>query len=254
MSDVPEVPPERRMLGPAGATARRLAPNRIRFEVAELTGFPSGFQVLVFVDDVEVTALGAGLGMDPNDVFVPRNRLVATEEPRQVPIARCTCGVYGCGMTDVVIVRDGDLVHWEWLEEKPMERGVTFPAADYDAEVARLGADFGWETPERTAGRLVLHDLDGGRERLRGYGLEPSWAASDHRDPGVFLVAFRIADDYQVFVRVPWRDSTPRELAAVVSRTLAQKPSRWPATWHAIRREVAGPPPIAGRGWRPERW
>ena len=47
------------------------------------------------------------MGMDPYDVFVPDNRLVATTESRRVPIARCTCGEYGCGATDVSIVRDG---------------------------------------------------------------------------------------------------------------------------------------------------
>lgn len=82
----------------------------------------------MFVDDVEVTALGAGLGMDPFDLFVPRNRLIAADEPRRVPIARCTCGDYGCGATDVVIARDGDRVHWEWHEQKPVEQGVTFAA------------------------------------------------------------------------------------------------------------------------------
>ncbi|TDD65621.1 hypothetical protein E1262_24630 [Jiangella aurantiaca] len=245
MSDQPELP--------SSGGARAPEPNRVRFEVAALTtDHPRGFQVLVFVDDVEITALGAGLGMDPYDLLVPRNRLVATGEPRRVPIARCTCGVYGCGETDVLIVRDGDRVRWEWLKQKPMEHGVTFPADDYDAEVERLGNDVGWETPERTAGRLVLRDLDGDLDRLRSLGMEPQWAADDH--PRWFRVAFRIAEDYQVFVRFPWKDRTPQQLAAVVSRTLARKPQRWPATWHAIRPELTGPPSVAGRRWRPERW
>jgi hypothetical protein len=32
---------------------------------------PGGFQVLVYVNDVKMTASGAGLGMDPYDVLVP---------------------------------------------------------------------------------------------------------------------------------------------------------------------------------------
>lgn len=242
------------MIGPAGGTSRHTAPNRLRFEVAPVPEPIGGFQVLVFVDDVEVTALGAGLGMDPYDVFVPNNRLVATAEPRRVPIARCTCGTYGCGVTDVVIVRDGDLVRWDWLEEKPLAAGVTFPASDYDAEAERLGADVGWETPERAAGRLVLSDLDHDLDRLRSYGLEPMWAANDHRDPTAFRVSLRIGEDYQVFVGFPWADRTPRELAAAVANTLGQHPRRWPATWQAIRREITGPPSVAEGRWPRERW
>ncbi|WP_156758575.1 hypothetical protein [Actinokineospora pegani] len=66
--------------------------------------------VRVFVDEVERTERGAGMGMDPYDVFVPVNRLVAAAEPRTVPIARCSCGSYGCGRTDVTITRVG----WRW--------------------------------------------------------------------------------------------------------------------------------------------
>jgi hypothetical protein len=100
-----------------------------------------GFQVEVFVNGTEMTSAGAGLGMDPYDVLVPTNRLVATAQPRTVPIARCACGVYGCGSTDVTIVRDDDRVHWDWSIEVPMHRGVTFAADAYDAEVARMAAD-----------------------------------------------------------------------------------------------------------------
>jgi hypothetical protein len=63
-----------------------------------------GFQVQVFVNGAEMTSAWAGLGMDPYDLLVPSNRLVATVEPRTAGIARCSCGVYGCGSTDVTIV------------------------------------------------------------------------------------------------------------------------------------------------------
>jgi hypothetical protein len=78
------------------------------------------FEVQVFVDDVEMTSRGAGLGMSPFSLLVPENRLVATTEPRVVPIARCTCGVYGCGVSDVRIQRDEPLlaipdgIGWAW--------------------------------------------------------------------------------------------------------------------------------------------
>ena len=46
------------------------------------------FQVLVYLNDVEMTSAGAGLGMDPYHVIIPTNRLVASCEPRTTPIAR----------------------------------------------------------------------------------------------------------------------------------------------------------------------
>jgi hypothetical protein len=70
--------------------------------------------VRVLINDVERTSAGAGFGIDPYEVLVPTNRLVATTQPRTVPIARCgACGVSDCVGTDVTIVRDDDLVHWD---------------------------------------------------------------------------------------------------------------------------------------------
>lgn len=206
-----------------------------------------GFQVLVYVNDVEMTAAGAGLGMDPYDILVPTNRLIAASEPRTVPIARCGCGVYGCGSTDVTITRDGELVHWDWLIEVPMLRGVSFPAFRYDDAIARVAADHLWETPERTAGRYVLTDVD--RDRLRTFGLSPSWVANDHRDPELFRVALQIDGDYQVFVDTPWRGLSPEKLAREVCATLTLPPHQWRAGWHAIKPTLTKPPKIAGPSW-----
>ncbi len=209
-----------------------------------------GFQVEVYVNEVEMTSAGAGLGMDPYDLLVPTNRLVAGPEPRTVPIARCNCGVYGCGATTVTISRDGEVVHWDWSVEVPMDRGVSFPADQYDAEVARVAADHSWETPERTAGRLVLTDVD--RERLLGSGLRPGWVGNDVRDNEQFRISLDLGDDYQVFVNTPWRGRSPAELARAVCATLARPPQQWRATWHPVRRGVSRPPDIAGPSWERE--
>lgn len=53
------------------------------------------FALEVYVNDVEMTEAGAGLGMDPHDLLLPTNQLIAVPEPRTVPIARCECGTYG---------------------------------------------------------------------------------------------------------------------------------------------------------------
>jgi hypothetical protein len=166
---------------PGGGVTRRPAADSLRLEVTPASGdADGGFQVQVYVNGVEMTSAGAGLGMDPYDILVPTNRLVAASQPHTAPVARCECGEYGCGSTDVTITRDGDRAHRDWSIEAPMSRGASFTAADYDVEVERVAADHSWETPERTAGRLVLTNMD--RERLFTYGLSPSWVANNHRD------------------------------------------------------------------------
>ncbi|WP_245870806.1 hypothetical protein [Asanoa hainanensis] len=238
---------------PAAAATRRPGVDSLRLDVTPVPDDAGGgFQVEVYVNGTEMTAAAAGLGMEPYDVLVPINRLVAASQPRTVPIARCGCGVYGCGSTDVTITRDGDLVHWDWSIEVPMNRGVSFAAAGYDAEVARVAADYSWETAERTAGRRVMTDMD--RERLLTYGLRPSWVANDYRDHQLFRVALQIEGDYQVFVDTPWRGRGPEELARSVCATLALPPSQWRATWHAIKPTLTEPPEIAGPSWRPARF
>jgi hypothetical protein len=126
--------------------------------------------------------------------------------------------------------------------------------ADYDREIARVASDHSWETPARTAGRLILTEID--RKHLLNYGLAPYWVSHDgYRNPELFRVALQIDNDYQVFVDTPWLGRSPEQLAAAVCATLAQPPERWTATWHAIepsRRTT--PPAIAGSRWLPEQF
>jgi hypothetical protein len=233
----------------AGGLVPRPTANVLRLAVTSAqTEAGGGFQVQVYVNDAEMTSAGAGLGMDPYDLLVPTNRLAATAQPCTVPIARCACGVYGCGSTDITIVRDDDRVHWDWSSEVPMHRGVTFAADAYDTEVARMAADHSWETPVRTAGRLILTGVD--RALLLSYGVRPSWVTNYHRDPELFRVALQVGHDYQVFVDTPWRGRGPDELAGEVCDTLAGPPREWRASWHAIKPTLTGPPKIAGRSWR----
>ncbi|RMI33576.1 hypothetical protein [Nocardia stercoris] len=205
------------------------------------------FMVRVYVNEVEMTARGAGAGMDPYDLLVPTNRLIAGQQPHTVPIARCSCGEYGCGATDVTITRDGDVVRWQWsLREAPMDRAAVFVAEDYDREVVRMAADYSWETPGRTAGRLVLTGVD--RAHLRAYGLTPSWV-SDRRS--VFEICLGIGEDYQVFVDIAPCDRSPEEIARAACEILARPPHQWQASWHARRGgPLAEPPAIAGSQWQ----
>lgn len=211
------------------------------------------FEVQVFVDDVEMTSLGAGLGMSPFSLLIPENRLAASAEPRVVPIARCTCGVYGCGVTDVQIQRDGGVVRWEWLHKTPVDRGTTFDAAPYDDEVARIGADRTWERPQDTAQRLILTGVD--RARLADDGLTLRFAEPAFDDPSAYRVVLQTIDNaYQVFLRFALDGRSPVEIVDEALETLRTPPATWPATFSPMTMAAQGPPDIAGRPWRRERF
>ena len=66
-----------------------------------------------------------------------------------------------------------------------------------------MASDHSWETPARTAGRLILTGIDR-PQRLLSYGLAPSWVCEEFRNPGWFRVALRKGKNYQVFVDIPW--------------------------------------------------
>ncbi|WP_183092434.1 hypothetical protein [Nocardioides stalactiti] len=243
----------------AGRTLSRAPTDTIRFDIRQADGAVGGHELLVFVNDVEMTRIGAGMGMDPFDVLIPTNRLVATTEPHQVPIARCECGEYGCGSTDVTIVREGDAVHWEWIDEAPIDHGVTFPAGQYDAEVERIEDDHSWERPEDTTARLALTQVD--TKRLAALGMSVSWIAKDHANDDMMKVALLAGDAdlrssaaaYQIFLRFPRARRSPPEVASAIVSELRQPPKKWRATWHSIKPGVSSPPSVAGRSWRHER-
>jgi hypothetical protein len=235
-----------------GGVVRRAGVDELRLAVVPVPDDAGGgFEVQVYVNGTEMTSAGAGLGMDPYDLIIGTNRLLAAPQPHSVPIARCDCGEYGCGSTDVLIVSDRDLVHWDWLKEVPMARGVSFAADRYAAEIERAGSDHSWETAERTAGRLVLTHLD--RESLLSHGLVVSWVGNFYRDPSLFRVALLLDDGYQIFVDTPWRDRSPEELADDVCARLGRGPGKWRASWQPVKLSRPGRPAIARWSWRRER-
>lgn len=254
----PGTMPRTKVIGVDGVVVTRLPHDTVRFEVRSTEPELSGHEVLVYVNDVEMTRLGAGMGMDPFDLLIPNNRLIATTTPHQVGIARCECGEYGCGSTDVVILRDEKAVHWDWELEAPIRSGVSFKADDYDAEVARLGADTSWERPEDTTARLVLTEVN--RERLARFGVRLDWVAKDHQDHDYIKAALYLGSTdwnsdepgYQVFVRTHRQGLTPEGATARLLEVLAKDPTDWPATWHATKRATTVPPSLAGRHWRQE--
>lgn len=224
--------------------------DQIRFAVEPVPeDGGSGFEVQVFVNDVEMTSAGAGLGMDPSDLLIPVNRLRPVEQRDRVAIARCDCGIYGCGSTDIRITAQDDVVHWDWLEQKPMKRRVTFDRAAYLAEVDRLESDRSWETEERVVIRLIARAARS--PSLQARGLSYGFAGNDEDDRNVFNVSFVLDNSYQVFLRYRWAKRTPKELAAKITSSFHVDPRSWDATWYPLKPAARDRvPAMAGPAWR----
>jgi hypothetical protein len=203
-------------------------------------------RVIVRIDGVDVSRADGNDGVDPWHVLAPVNRFVATDEPSSALIACCpSCGP-DCVAVEARISREDDAVRWEWGRRgtrwESRRRTTLFDADVYDAEVARLGADRGWETWERRAERLILANLalppgiEGVRVRANGADELEVWL----EEP----------DEYQIFVRAPWHRDRPDESATTVRTVLSGPPLRWPAEWHSIKGDRETAPAYAGPSWR----
>jgi hypothetical protein len=206
------------------------------------------WQVIVCIDGDDVSRADGNGGPDPWHVLVPVNCFVATDEPTTATIACCpNCGP-DCLAIEALIRREGNAVRWEWgrpgARWAAERRTTLFDAGAYDAEVARFGADFGWETAERRAGRLILAGLalppgiKGVKVQPVGIGELEVWL----EEPG----------EYQIFVRMPWDKERPDESAAVVRAVLAGPVTQWPAKWFNNHGGREDPPAYAGPSW--SRW
>ncbi|GAA1739133.1 hypothetical protein GCM10009809_38190 [Isoptericola hypogeus] len=230
-----------------GTIGPRVAVENLQLKVVHADTFDD-FEVQVFIDGVEMTSRAAGAGMGPFTLFVPENRLVATTEPHVAPIARCQCGEYGCGVTDVRIVRHDGVVHWDWLAEVPMPHGVTFDAAEYDAEISRAASDRSWERPEDFVRREIVVRSDAHALWQVGLALRSAWRERDQPDR-IRLSLDTIDRNYQVFFLLDFDERRPTSTVDEALRVLARPPAVWAAEFHAIRPDVTARPAMAGASW-----
>jgi hypothetical protein len=206
-----------------------------------------GLRVIVRIDGDDVSRADGNNGPDPWHVLVPVNRFTATGEPTTAIIACCP----GCGPECVAVKahirREGDAVRWDWVPSGASRDGkrrtTLFDAAAYDAEVARAGAEFSWETAERRAGRLILTGL------ALPPGIEGVEVRADRS--GNLEVSLEEPGEYQIFVGLPGDEERPDGSAAEVRAVLAGPAAEWPARWLSTKGGREDPPAYAGPSWQP---
>ncbi len=130
-----------------GREVGRVSTLSLKVDRVDTEWFIAEAIVTITIDGENWTARAGRSGMHPDDLFQPVNRLEAGA-PKVLPISRSNeCGLLGCGGVSIRIVRDGERVVWEWLDNGAVTHRHAFDADAYDAEVARAAADRSWAAP-----------------------------------------------------------------------------------------------------------
>jgi hypothetical protein len=184
------------------------------------------------------------MGLDPDDLLTEPCPLRADGTSRRVTIGRCSCGIVGCGSIEIDIRRDADSVIWTDIDSS---KEVHFLATQYDAEIERALQDFTWETPERTASRLIAHAVD--KAALKQNGFAFSWASGRCREGMMTASLVLTPGPYQVLVGVPWDGKDVESIVHRLKDVLSEAPESWPSVECNPQVQGLGRPPILGPGW-----
>jgi len=205
-------------------------------------------------NDHEVRLLGDGddliarfwegmIGLDPDDLLLDPCLLEPSDGIHRATIARCECGILGCDSVDVEVRSGGGKV--SWIDG---ERTLRFARDQYEAEVARARADTDWETPGRTAARLVRTTVD--LVELARHGLSFQWA-SGRAGPRGFTASLRLdPGPHQILVTLPWTAERAEDMAASMVLLLRRDPRTWECVAYLPQATNIAPPAIGGPGWR----
>jgi hypothetical protein len=157
------------------------------------------------------------IGLDPDDLLTDPSPLRAESSSRAVIIGRCSCGIVGCGSVEVEIRRDYD--HVIWKGDGLLTASLVL-ADQNDAEVERALRDHSWETPERTAARLISQAFD--RDLLARRGFVFSWASGRCRHGMMTAALVLTPGPFQVLINVPWNGDNIERIVRQLSLILGQ--------------------------------
>ena len=201
--------------------------NTIAFRV-----FPSpetnDYEVKIFIDDQDFIAKHWPdmMGMDPEDLL-SYDKLLPREEPHDATVVRCGCGVEGCGSAGVRVSAEGNRVVWDsWQGDpgNPSAPALVFDRDQYIAAVNDVIEDHSWESPVRTAARILKPLID--HDILARNRLKYQWAGQ-HREQVLTMSFEGPIGWHQILVHIPWHQQTPEEIAHEAARFLTTDPAEW---------------------------
>jgi len=181
----------------------------------------------------------ANVGLDPWDVLKDTCQLRTQSTPHEALIGLCGCGCLGCGDLEVEIRIEGDQVVWT---DTYAPKQVRFSASQYDAEIERALSDHSWETPVRTAERLIASTID--LAALDAQGFKFDWASGRCAEGMMTVCLILFPGPYQVLVKMPWSGGDIIEIVSVFRDLLRQPPNRWPTVDYYPQKRDLPPPPF----------
>jgi hypothetical protein len=207
----------------------------------------NGHEVCLLADNIDLVEFFAAgqMGLDPTELLIEPCALRADRSCHAALVARCRCGYAGCSSGEVKIQANDRRVTWAALDSA---RSIEFDSLQYSIEVERALNDCSWETPERTAARLIMQAVD--RRRLADRGFQLCWA-SGRCSEGLMTVSLLLSPGpYQVLVRLEWDGENIDAVVGQFKAILHQSPETWPSVECNPQKEGLGDPPITGPGWK----
>ena len=222
--------------------------NTIAFQVIP-SPETNDHEVKIFVDGRDYIAQHwpAMIGMDPDDVLSYRE-LSPRDEPHDATIVRCGCGIVGCGSAWVRIAAEGNRIIWDtWRGDasQPPAGTLVFDRNQYMQAVRDAVEDHSWETPDRTAARILTELVD--HRTLAANNLTYQWASGRLQEATLSISLGGPGGCHQILVHVPWGKQSPEEIATEAADLLKTDPNQWPdIVWYGEKCN----PPFTGPAWR----
>ena len=189
------------------------------------------------------------LGLDPDQMLIEPCPLRADTTSKTITLARCSCGVVGCDDRAIEIARAGEHIVWRFGTRPAarLEQRLHFDVVAYNAEIERAIHDTSWETPERTAARLLATTLP--QDKLAQSGLTYDWASGRIRNETLTVSLTHIPGPYQILIHIPWKGESPSEIATMAADILGKAPNTWrDVQWHRLAPHL-NVPTIIGPNW-----
>ncbi len=185
------------------------------------------------------------MGMDPDELLSYRY-LSAQDVPHVVTVVRCGCGVAGCASVSVRISGQDDRViwdNWQGVTGEPPAETLIFDREQYMGAVKDAIEDHSWETPDRTAARILTSIVD--QNTLANNNLKYQWATGRLRD-ATLTVSLVGPEECQILVHLDWEEQSAEEIAHEAARLLKTDPNQWPdIVWFG----ESCNPPFKGPAW-----
>jgi len=187
------------------------------------------------------------MGMDP-DALLSYSKLAPRDGSHEATVVRCRCGEAGCGSAWVRISGEGDQVIWDsWEGDKgdPPARTLVFARDQYMEALREAVEDHSWETPDRTAARILRPLVD--HDAVARNDLEYQWASGRIHDDTLTISLKGPPGCHQILVHLAWNNQSPEEIAHEAAILLKSDPNQWTdLNWHGKKPT----PPFDGPAWQ----